>query len=156
MFKLTLVCVGKLKEKYWNEAEAEYLKRLGPAGKIRIMEIPEETLNSNHDDLFCRKKEAEKIEKLIKPDALAVALCLKGESINSEKFSEKINNISQNGQEIIFLIGGPTGLDSRLIEKSDWKISLSKMTFTHQMARIILLEQIYRAFTIATGKKYHL
>ena len=145
--KITLVAVGKLKEKFLIDGIAEYLKRLRPFVKVEIVEIPE-----------CKTvdEEAEKILSRVSKNSKLFVLDVFGEELTSENFAKKIADLTLTGEsDFTFAIGGAFGLGEELRKAADFKLSLSKMTFTHQMTRIILLEQIYRAFKINRGEPYH-
>ncbi|MBQ6052064.1 MAG: 23S rRNA (pseudouridine(1915)-N(3))-methyltransferase RlmH [Clostridia bacterium] len=138
-----IVCVGNLKEKYLKDAAAEYVKRLSRFCDLEITETPEST----------PAKEKDAILKNIK--GKTVALCVEGERMSSEKLAEFIEKTAQSSPKITFVIGGSDGLDGEVKSRADLKLSFSEMTFPHQLMRIILLEQIYRAFTIINNIKYH-
>ena len=145
--KITIVAIGKLKEKFLVEGVAEYLKRLRLFSKIEIREIPE-----------CRTvdEEGKKIFAQMPKDSFVFVLDVAGTAITSENFAKKISDLNLRGvSNITFVIGGAFGLSDEVKKISDFKMSLSEMTFTHQMARLILLEQIYRAFKINRGEPYH-
>ena len=135
---ITILSIGKLKETWWKEACSEYIKRLSPYLKIKITEIPETALQQKNNANEVKKSEAEKILKYIKKDSFTVALSPDGKSCTSEDFSKKMQIWTQKA-EVMFIIGGPLGLDSEIFEKAEEKLSLSSLTFTHQMARVILL-----------------
>ena len=155
MPKLTIITLGKLKEAYWQEAEKEYLKRLSAFTKLEIIELKEESFKENDSPTAIKKKEAEKILKHISKDDFIIALDAHGASYSSEEFSTQLTQWSTSSQNIIFVIGGPLGLDDTILQRASAKLSFSRMTFTHQMVRIFLLEQIYRAYMIANKRKYH-
>ena len=145
--KITIVAIGKLKEKFLVEGVAEYLKRLRLFSKIEIREIPE-----------CRTidEEGKKILEQMPKDSFVFVLDVAGTAITSENFAKKISDLNLRGvSNITFVIGGAFGLSEEVKKIADFKMSLSEMTFTHQMARLILLEQIYRAFKINRGEPYH-
>lgn len=144
MQKINVVCVGKIKEEYLRLAIAEYLKRLSRFAKVDIKELPEgKTL----------KYEAEPILKAAK--GFKIALCVEGEKLSSEAFAQKIKSICDKGEEISLIIGSSCGLDKSVKDAADLKLSFSDMTFPHQLMRVILLEQVYRAFMINSGSEYH-
>jgi len=143
MLSINIICVGNLKESYLREAAVEYIKRLSRFCKLNIIEIPESTLIK------------EKQEILKYADGYIFSLCVEGTEMSSEFFAEKIEEISMNSSKISFIIGSSEGLDSQVKQTSDFKLSFSKFTYPHQLMRIILLEQIYRAFTINNNAKYH-
>lgn len=149
---IKIICLGKIKEKFFSDAEKEYLKRITKYTKIEIIELNDE----KDDDINkCLKLEKEKILKVIKPKDNIYILDIKGEMLDSETFSQTINNELTYNSNITFIIGSSNGLDEEIKKMSNKKISFSKMTFPHQMFRIILLEQIYRAFKIINNEKYH-
>lgn len=151
---IRLITLGKLKETYWQQAEQEYLKRLSPFTKLEIVELKEEDLAANSPENI-RKHEAKKILKYINKDDLIIALDSHGKSYTSEEFSQTLTHWTAQGQTLTFIIGGPLGLDEEVLTRANAKLSFSKMTFTHQMVRIFLLEQLYRAYMIASKRKYH-
>jgi len=154
MLNITIISVGKLSEPYWQEAAEEYLKRLKPYVKLKIIEIQEEKVDTAQRQKIL-KIEAEKINKLIPGDSVVVSLDGAGAEYISTDWADKLEDWSKFGKSIVFIIGGPLGLSTEILSKSRQLLSLSKMTFTHQMARVILLEQIYRGITIQKGKAYH-
>lgn len=159
MQKVTILCVGKLKEKFYIEAAAEYCKRLQRHCKLELLELPEYRLPDNPSPAEIQKAletEAAAIrEKLPKGGAL-VAMCIEGKTCSSETLAQRLEDFAVSGKtQVTFLIGGSVGLDAALKAQADWKLSMSPMTFPHHMARIMLLEQIYRAYQIQQGTKYH-
>ncbi|MCX6782282.1 MAG: 23S rRNA (pseudouridine(1915)-N(3))-methyltransferase RlmH [Candidatus Magasanikbacteria bacterium] len=158
MLHISIICLGKLKEEYWRKAEAEYLKRLSPFAKIEIIGIKEEPFGEKDDPTAIKIKEAEKIKKALvgKADGFIIALDENGEPFSSVRFAAKINSLAGNRTaDFVIIIGGPLGLSDSILKIADMTLSLSLFTFTHQMARVILLEQIYRAMMINSGRKYH-
>lgn len=154
MFNIQIVCLGKLKESYWHDAENEYLKRLKPYAKIIIHEIPEEPFREGDDRDKIKLKEAEKIKKLLEGGVI-IALHERGKTFTSENLAKFLESESTKGEKLTFVIGGPLGLHESLLTNAKLQISLSELTFPHQMVRTILLEQIYRSITILNGKQYH-
>ncbi len=160
MMNINIIAVGKLKEGYLREAASEYSKRLSAFCRLNIIELSESRLNDNPNDkeiqnaLVC---EARLIDKYLNKDsAYNISLCIEGKQLSSCELSEKIEKTGVIGKSTInFIIGSSFGLSPIIKEKSDLKLSMSKMTFPHQLARILLLEQIYRAFQISSGGKYH-
>lgn len=144
MIKVNLVCVGKLKERYWREAQEEYAKRLSRFCKLEIRELPER--NS-------LKEEAEDILKACR--GYTIALAVEGKGKTSEAFAGEIGGLCDKGEEITFLIGSSCGMHESVKKAAKELLSFSEMTFPHQMMRVILLEQIYRAFMILSGSEYH-
>ncbi len=157
--KITILSVGKIKEKYFQEAIAEYSKRLSRYCDLTIVEVDDEKTPdgaSKHEEDLIRAKEAERLRKHIPDGAYVVATAIAGKELTSVEFSEGIGNLGVNGvSHIVFLIGGSIGLDMDLLAEADDRISFSRMTFPHQLMRVVLLEQIYRAFRILKGEPYH-
>lgn len=155
MLKITIIAIGKFKEQAYKELEKEYFKRLSPFAKIKIVEIPEVPYRSVSDMERAKKIESEKIIRQLKTEAVVVLLEEKGTLRNSKEFAIFLERIGGLGREICFVIGSGIGLDPSLKQYSHHSISLSPLTFPHNMARVILEEQIYRACTILVGKEYH-
>ena len=143
---ITILCVGKLKEKYWTEASAEYRKRLSRYCTITVEELKEENPEA----------EGQNILKRLKKDTFVITLEIQGKALSSEELSSKLQELGLEGKsDITFVIGGSDGLSEEVSRRSDFKLSFSRMTFPHQMIRIFLLEQIYRSFKIMKGETYH-
>ncbi|MBQ8279368.1 MAG: 23S rRNA (pseudouridine(1915)-N(3))-methyltransferase RlmH [Roseburia sp.] len=157
--KITVLCVGKIKEKFYRDAIAEYEKRLSRYCKLEIVEVADEKTPDNASDLVERQikeKEAERMEKYIKEGAYVCALAIDGKQLDSVELSEKIEGLGTSGtSHIIFMIGGSLGMSEALLKRADMKLSFSKMTFPHQLMRVILLEQVYRAYRIMNHEPYH-
>jgi len=153
--KINIIVLGKYKEKYWLEAEKEYLKRLSAWFRVEITEIKEESFGDKDDKEKIKAKEADKILAKIPDNAFVVALDENGAEFASEVFADKFKTWQEQGQNIVFILGGPLGLHSSILQKASFKLALSKFTFTHQMARVFLLEQLYRAQMINQNRKYH-
>ena len=153
--KIQIIVLGKYKEKYWLEAEKEYLKRLSALFKVEITEIKEESFTEKDDREKIKAKEAQTILTKIPNNSFVVAMDENGTEFESEKFADKFKTWQEQGQNIVFILGGPLGLHSSILQKANFKLALSKFTFTHQMARVFLLEQIYRAQMINQNRKYH-
>lgn len=157
--KITLITVGKIKEKYLKDAVNEYVKRLSRYCKLEIVEVADEKTPNNASDASCdviRAKEAERILKYVKDDAYVITLEIKGKQLTSEELAEKLDRLGVQGtSHIIFIIGGSIGLGEEVLKKSDFALSFSKMTFPHQLMRVILLEQMYRSYRIISGEPYH-
>lgn len=157
--KITIIQVGKTKQSYFQEAEAEYLKRLHPYANISIVTLKEASAPYDQNEStrsVAKDKEALEIQKHIPKDTFLVALDEHGKTMTSHQFADFLTRKKDfEGANVTFLIGGPFGLAGQILKKAQFKLSFSSMTFTHEMIRTILLEQIYRAFTIMTGKKYH-
>ncbi len=153
--KYQIVCVGSLKEKYFIDAVKEYQKRLSKFGEVRIIEVAEEKLTSCHASDVEKVKEKEG-ERLLEKCSGYVILCdLQGENISSTQLSQKLENIKQQHSTITFVIGGSYGVSEKVKKRADYLLCFSPMTFPHQLMRVILLEQIYRAETIAHHITYH-
>ena len=157
--KITILSVGKLKEKYWKQAIAEYEKRLGPYTKIDIIEVPDEKAPENMSDKEIeqvKQKEGERLLAKIKPQATVITLEINGNMLSSEGLAQELERRMTQGQsDFVFVIGGSNGLHQDVIARSNYALSFSKMTFPHQMMRVVLIEQIYRAFKIMRGEAYH-
>lgn len=153
--KITVICLGKYKESAYIELEKEYLKRLRPYSVIKVVEIPEEPYYKNSDLDHIKLKEAEKIKKYLNKGSIVIVLEENGTERSSKEFAKNMDRLSSLGQELIFVLGSGIGLHDSLKEYANYSISLSKLTFPHNLARILLLEQIYRSFTIISGKEYH-
>jgi 23S rRNA (pseudouridine1915-N3)-methyltransferase len=154
--KLSIICMGKTRERFVQEGLAKYLRFLRPYADVEIRELKEEKIQDLKDAPAVRKKEAEKIFKAVRAGALLVALDERGQEFTSHDFARFMNSASENGvREMAFVLGGAMGLDEAVTGKADKVIAMSRWTLTHEMARLVLLEQLYRAFTIMTGKTYH-
>ena len=157
--KITIICVGKIKEKFYEQAIAEYTKRLSRYCKLEIIEVADEKTPDGasgqvNDNI--KAKEGERILSVIREEAYVIALAIDGKMLDSVQLSEKIEQLGINGNSsITFVIGGSLGLDSRVLARADYRLSFSKMTFPHQLMRVILLEQIYRAYRIMKNEPYH-
>lgn len=157
--KITVITVGKMKEKYLRDAIAEYTKRLSKYCRLEIIEVADEKTPDAASETVenqIRQKEGERILKYIKEDAYVITLEIGGKMLDSVEFSKKIEMLGVQGRShIIFVIGGSIGLGKEVLQKSDFGLSFSKMTFPHQLMRVILLEQIYRGYRIMAGEPYH-
>lgn len=151
---ITIVAVGKLKEPYWRDAAAEYLKRLVPYARVRVVEIADRDLARGED--LARAAEADDIRRALPEGAHVVALDAEGRSLSSEAFSEWMGACGLDGRShIAFVIGGSAGIAPDLLARADERISLGAMTFPHQMVRVVLVEQVYRGFRILRKEPYH-
>ena len=159
MLHIDIICVGKIKEQYLKDAVAEYSKRLSKYCSLTITEISDEQVPNNLNDKLAqniKQIESNHILSHIKRDSYVICLDLKGKQFSSEEFSKKIENIALNdSSNITFIIGGTLGMSDELLKKSNELICFSKMTFPHQLIRIFLLEQIFRAFKISNNETYH-
>lgn len=154
--KIKIICVGKIKEKFYIQAIDEYKKRLGKFAQVEIIEVSDEkTYDNEAGNELTKKMEADKIMSKLKDCDYKVALCIDGEIFDSVKMSEKIENIMHTNSSIAFIIGGSVGLHSSIISKADLKLSFSAFTFPHNLMRVILVEQIYRSFKIIKNEPYH-
>ncbi len=157
--RVTILTVGKIKESYLRDEIKEYAKRLGKYCKLEILEVTDEktpdSLSATAAELV-RKKEGERLLKSLPKDAYIITLEISGKQLTSEEFSQKIENLAVQGvSHLVFVIGGSLGLGQNILQKSDFAMSFSKMTYPHQLMRVILLEQIYRGYRIANGEPYH-
>lgn len=156
---IDIICVGNIKEKYFLDAISEYKKRLKPYVNIQIIEVDEYKLPNKHSQNQIdegMQKEAENLLSKIKQKSYIIPLCIEGKQMDSEEFADKIEKITVDGySDICFIIGGSNGLDNSIKLKADFKLSFSKMTFPHQLMRVVLMEQIYRAFRILRNEPYH-
>lgn len=157
--QITIITVGKLKEKYLKEGINEYLKRLSPYVKISIIEVSDEKSPDNYSEnelLQVKEKEGDKVLLHIKDNQYVIALVIEGESLSSEDLASEIDKLITYGKShIVFIIGGSLGLSKEVYKRADKHLSFSKMTFPHQLMRLILVEQIYRVFKINKGETYH-
>lgn len=156
---ITILAVGKIKESFYREALAEYQKRLGRYCRLEIIEVadeptPEKASPVQEDAI--REKEAQRILKKLRDNSFVITLEITGKKYDSEKFAEKLEDLALAGKsQLVFIIGGSLGLHPSVSKRADLKLSFSDMTFPHQLMRVILVEQIYRAFRIINGAPYH-
>lgn len=160
MIRINIICIGKIKEKYFTDAIAEYSKRLTAFCKFAITELNEEKIRSNTPNQSqiqeVLNSEGKRILQKIGIGDYVVAMCIEGKLMSSEELSKVIDNVSLSGKSTVdFIIGGSYGLSNEVKSRANLKLSMSKMTFPHQMARMILSEQVYRAFEISSNGKYH-
>lgn len=157
--KITLIVVGKIKEKYLKDAIAEYSKRLSRYCRLEILEVADEKTPDEASETVeasIREKEGKRILKLLREDAYVVTLEIEGRMLNSIELADKLEKLGIRGiSHIVFIIGGSIGLSEEVCARSDYALSFSRMTFPHQLMRVILLEQIYRSFRIIQGEPYH-
>lgn len=153
---IKIIAVGKLKEKFTKEAIEEFKKRLGAYCSLSLIEIPAQEIKDDNLAQKYMQTEGEKILASIKPDAYVITLEILGKMLSSEDFAQKIKDLTCEGHnEIVFVIGGANGLSKEVSNRANFKLSFSKMTFTHQLVRVFLYEQIYRAFKIINNESYH-
>ncbi len=158
MITINVICIGKIKEDFFKKAIIEYSKRLSKFCKLNIIELPDEKLPDKLNPSLIsiiKEKECDNIIKHLPKNTYTISLDLKGKEYSSENFAEKIDNLTLNTSSITFIIGGSLGLTDDILKISSEKICFSKMTFPHQLIRIFLLEQIFRAFKIINGENYH-
>lgn len=157
--KIDIVAVGKVKEKFYRDAIDEFLKRLSKYAKVQCIEVADEKTPDNASHVLIdqiKLKEAERIIKHLKEDSFVITLEILGKKFDSEAFAEKLNTLAIQGKSHIqFVIGGSLGLHTLVLNRSDMSLSFSDMTFPHQLMRVILLEQVYRAYRIISGEPYH-
>ena len=157
--RISIICVGKIKEKYLKLGIDEFKKRLSKYCKLEIIELDDEKAPENLSDkemLMIKEKEGKKILSKIKDNSYVIALAIDGKNLSSEELADTINNLGVRGNShIVFIIGGSLGLSDEILSRANYKLSFSKMTFPHQLMRLILLEQVYRAYIINSGEPYH-
>ena len=157
--KITLVTVGKIKEKYLEQAIAEYRKRLARYCKLEILQVADEKTPEGASAAVeeqIKEKETERILSQVRDGSFVIALAIEGKMMSSEELAQKMDRLAVEGtSQITFIIGGSLGLSRKVLERADFLLSFSKMTFPHQLMRVILLEQIYRSYRIITGQPYH-
>ena len=155
---MALICMGRLKERYWREAADEYEKRLSRFGKFEEIELPDlpEPANSSPaiEAQIC-EREGKAILQKVREGDIVIALCIGGKQLDSVQLSQTLTHYGDTGRRVVFIIGGSLGLSPQVIARADFKLSFSPMTFPHQLARVMLLEQTYRAMKIASGERYH-
>ena len=155
MYYITIVAVGSLKESYWRDAAQEYLKRLKPYAKLTIKELKEEAFKDENNKERVVSAEGKKILAALPNDATCILLDIDAKQMTSERFAVVLQEMGERGDHLVFIIGGPLGVSDEVRKKVRLVVSLSQLTFTHQIARILLLEQLYRAATIIHRKTYH-
>ena len=157
--RITIIAVGKVKEKFYRDAIAEFEKRLSKYCKLDIIEVADEKTPDNASEaqeLIIKSKEGDRILSAVKDDMYVIALAIEGKMLDSVEFSQKIEKLGIDSvSHIMFVIGGSLGLDERVLKRADYKLSFSHMTFPHQLMRVVLLEQIYRGYRIMKGEPYH-
>lgn len=157
--KITLVTVGKIKEKFFEDAIKEYSKRLSRYCKLEILQVADEKTPegaSEAVELQINEKEGQRILSLIRDDAYVIALAIEGKMLDSEELAERIEKLGVSGiSQIVFVIGGSLGLSAQVMKRADYALSFSRMTFPHQLMRVVLLEQIYRSYRIMNHQPYH-
>ena len=155
---MALICVGRLKERYWRDAAREYEKRLARFGRfeeIELPDLPEPANSSEAIEAQIRAREGRAILQKIREDDIVVALCIDGKRMDSLELSGLVRRLTDTGRRVVFVIGGSLGLSPEVVARAQHRLSFSPMTFPHQLARVMLLEQVYRALKISAGEKYH-
>ena len=155
---INIICVGKIKEDYFSRAAAEFEKRLSRFCSINIIQIPDKSIPDNPSPAECSavlNKEGEQILKKIGKSDIVIAMCIEGKILSSEEFAAKLSDFQMQSSTIDFVIGGSLGLSDEVKKRADFKLSMSRMTFPHRIARLMLEEQIYRAFKILSNEIYH-
>ena len=156
---VSIVCVGKLKEKFFQDAAQEYIKRLGRLMPVNVVELPDEKEPAAPSPALCEavmRREGENILKHIPQKAYVIAMCIEGKMLGSEKLAAKMTDLFTQGKsDVVFVIGGSLGLHPTVTARADFKLSMSPMTFPHQLARVMLLEQLFRAAKINANERYH-
>lgn len=156
MLGVEVICVGKLKEKFFASAVDEYAKRLSAYCKLNITELPETAAKNEAEASRALSLEGERITAKLPSNAYIIAMCVEGDMMSSEELSKKIENVKVSGNsKLVIIIGGSNGIDEKVKKKANLRLSMSKMTFPHHLARVMVLEQLYRAFKIEEGSDYH-
>jgi len=156
MLGIDIICVGKLKEKFFADACSEYTKRMSAYCKLNIIEVNETPASNPSEVARALEQESERISAKISKDAYIICMCIEGGQLSSEELSGKISSLKCSGQsKLCFIIGGSNGIDEKIKARAKLRLSMSKMTFPHHLARVMVLEQIYRAFKIEEGSGYH-
>ena len=157
--KITVIAVGKIKEKFYTDAIAEYSKRLSSYCRLEVIQVADEKTPdgaSEAQERQIKEKEGSRILAQIKDGAYVIALAVQGTMLSSEQLASKLNKLGVDGQsQIVLIIGGSLGLSDEVLKRADYHLSFSPMTFPHQLMRVILLEQIYRSYRIISGEPYH-
>lgn len=157
--RITVVCVGKIKERFFSDAIKEYEKRLSRYCKLSVTEVPDGKTPDGASEALeeqIKKKEGERILKAIPEGAYVIALAIEGKQLSSEELAECVERLGVGGtSHIVFIIGGSLGLAKEVLQRADYLLSFSRMTFPHQLMRVVLLEQLYRAYRIINGEPYH-
>jgi 23S rRNA (pseudouridine1915-N3)-methyltransferase len=156
---IQLLTVGKLKERYLADGIAEYIKRLGPYAKVQMVEVPDERAPetmSPAEEQQVKGKEGERLLAQLRSDTFVVALALDGQTLSSEQLAQQLDQLATYGRsQVAFVIGGSLGLSSEVLARADMRLSFGRMTLPHQLMRLVLVEQIYRAYKINRGEPYH-
>ena len=158
MLSINIICVGKLKERYLRDAIEEYSKRMKPLCKLSVVELSEERVGDNPSPAEIVQTitaESERIMAKIGKGDYVIAMCVEGKNISSEELSARLEDVSMQHSTVDFIIGGSWGISDALKARADFRLSMGQMTFPHQLCRVMLLEQLYRAFQISKGTKYH-
>lgn len=156
--RVSIICVGKIKEKFYTDAVKEYAKRMSRFADFEITEIPDERIPDNASEKEIEKikeREGEKILSKLNPQSFVISLCVEGKTLDSTELADTIKNAFTRTSRIVFIIGGSLGLSDAVKAKSDLRLSFGRMTLPHQLMRVVLSEQIYRSFMINSGATYH-
>lgn len=156
--KITIIAVGKIKEKFFSDAVLEYKKRISRFSSLEIVEIKDEKIPENasqKETLLVLEKEGDAIWAKLPKNSFKIAMCIEGTAVGSTEFSEILDKIKLQNSEIVFIIGGSLGLSDKVKSAADMRLSFGKITLPHQLMRVVLLEQIYRAFKISANETYH-
>lgn len=154
--KIKIIALGKIKEKFLKDGINEFIKRLTPYTSLEVIELSPVEIKDENLTQKALDEEGVNILSHIKEDSFVITLEIQGKQLSSEELAQKINDITNSGvSELVFVIGSSCGISKKVSQRADFKLSMSKMTFLHQFARLILVEQIYRAFKILKGEKYH-
>ena len=156
--KVTIICIGKIKEKFYTDAIKEYAKRMTRFAELNIIELPDEQIPDNASSKemeAIKKREGEKILAKIKPQSYVISLCIEGKTLDSPELAKTIRDAYMRTSNVTFIIGGSLGLSDEVKNRSDLRLSFGRMTLPHQLMRVVLAEQIYRAFMINSGATYH-
>src|SRR3989338_8502370 len=155
MYHIRIIAVGTLKEPHWKSACEEYLKRMRPFSRIEIIEVKDSAFTKPSEKNRVLENEGKRIAEHIKRDSFVIALDREGTQYSSERFASVIQQKGEVGDCITFVLGGPLGISKSFLEKTSLRLSFSQLTFPHQLARVVLMEQLYRAMAILHGKQYH-
>ena len=157
--RITLITVGKIKEKFYQDAISEYAKRLSRYCKLDVIQVTDEKTPDGASEALetqIKEKEGKRILAQIRDGAYVIALAIQGEMVTSEELADRLEKLAVGGTgHMVFVIGGSLGLSDEVLRRADWKLSFSRMTFPHQLMRVILLEQVYRSYRIQNGEPYH-
>ena len=155
---ITILCVGKIKEKFYTDAVKEYSKRLSRFAELEVVEIPDESIPQNASEKHqeqIKEREGQKLLSRIKPQSLVIAMCIEGNEVSSPELAKLVSDAPLRHSRITFIIGGSLGLSDEVKKRADYRLSFGRITLPHQLMRVVLTEQIYRAYMISSGASYH-